>query len=70
MNKEGKFMKLNGRAAAIVLAMVVTLVIGMDFRVEASQYLGQVTWTWNKITDEHGSNTKTETITANLIFAR
>ncbi|MBU4233540.1 MAG: hypothetical protein KKD99_08650 [Proteobacteria bacterium] len=61
-------MKLNGRAAAIVLAMVAIIIIGMDFRVEASQYLGQVTWTWHKTTDEHGATDKTETIVANLFL--
>ena len=61
-------MKLNGRTAAIMLAMVATLISGMDFRAEASQYLGQVTWTWNKTTDEHAPTTKTETIVANLFL--
>lgn len=61
-------MKLNGRAAAIVLAMVAIIIIGMDFRVEASQYLGQVTWTWHKTTDEHGPTDKTETVVANLFL--
>jgi hypothetical protein len=61
-------MKLNGRAAAVVLAMVAIIIIGMDLRVEASQYLGQVTWTWHKTTDEHGATDKTETITANLFL--
>jgi hypothetical protein len=61
-------MKVNGRTAAIVLAMVAICIIGMDFRVEASQYLGQVTWTWHKTTDEHGPTDKTETVTANLFL--
>ena len=61
-------MKVNGRTAAIVLAMIAIFIIGTDFRVEASQYLGQVTWTWHKTTDEHGPTDKTETITANLFL--
>ena len=61
-------MKINGRAAVILLAMMVTLIFGMDSRVEASQYLGQVTWTWHKTTDEHGPTNKTETIVASLFL--
>lgn len=61
-------MKVNGRAAVILLTMMVTLIFGMDSRVEASQYLGQVTWTWHKTMDEKGPTDKYETITAGLFF--
>ncbi|MFH1595081.1 MAG: hypothetical protein ABIG94_01740 [Pseudomonadota bacterium] len=64
----GKLIKVNGRAAVILLAMVAIFIIGMDFRVEASQYLGQVTWTWHKTMDETGPTDKTETITAGIFF--
>jgi hypothetical protein len=65
----GKFMKVNGRALAIVLTMLVTfIVVGMDSRVEASQYLGQVTWSWHKTTDEHGATDKYETVVVNLFL--
>ena len=61
-------MKINGRAAVILLAMMVTLIFGMDSRVEASQYLGQVTWTWHKTRDEQGPTNKYETIVASLFL--
>jgi hypothetical protein len=61
-------MKLNGRTAAIVLAMVAIIIIAMDLRVEASQYLGQVTWTWHKTMDEKGPTDIYETYTAGLFF--
>lgn len=62
-------MKVSGRALAIVLVMVVTfIIVGMDSRVDASQYLGQVTWSWHKTTDENGATDKTETIVVNLFL--
>jgi hypothetical protein len=61
-------MKVNGRALASVLAMVVTFIFVMDFQVEAAQYLGQVTWTWHKTRDEKGPTDKYETITVGLFF--
>jgi hypothetical protein len=38
-------MRIKSQHGVFVLAMVVAFLIGMDFRVEASQYLGEVTWT-------------------------
>ncbi len=61
-------MKVNGRALVSVLAMVVTFVFGMGLRVDAAQYLGQVTWTWHKTMDEKGPTDKYETYTVGLFF--
>jgi hypothetical protein len=48
-------MKVNGRVLLIVLAMVVAIiVVGMDSRLEASQYLGESTWTLSINQDEDG----------------
>jgi len=62
-------MKINGRIAVLLSAMVAIFIIGMDSRVEASQYLGQVTWTWHKTVDETGTvPEKTETVVAKLFL--
>ncbi len=61
-------MKVSGRAVVSVLAMVVTFIFVMHLRVEAAQYLGQVTWTWHKTQDEKGPTDKTETITLGIFF--
>jgi hypothetical protein len=61
---------LRGRPAAIILVAATMLffaVIGPG-PVDASQYLGQVSWTWHKTMNELGPTDKTETITASLFF--
>ncbi|MHB8068909.1 MAG: hypothetical protein ACYDIC_13545 [Desulfobaccales bacterium] len=61
-------MKVNGRFAVSVLAMIVTFILVLGFQVEAAQYLGQVTWTWHKTRDEKGPTDKYETFTLGLFF--
>lgn len=61
-------MNVNARILASVLAMVVTFTFAMGFRVEAAQYLGQVTWSWHKTRDEKGSTNKYETYIVGLFF--
>ena len=61
---------LRGRPAALILVAVAMFffVVSGAAPVAASQYLGQVTWSWHKTTNEKGSTDDYETITAGLFF--
>ena len=61
-------MKINGRIAVLLSALVAIFIMGMNLRAEASQYLGQVTWTWHKTVNEQGPKVEDETITVGLFF--